>query len=188
VSSVNELLALARSRPGQLNYASAGAGTAPHLAGELLKFMAGVNIVHVPYKGSSPALTALLSGEVEMNYENTLIVLSHIKSGKVRALGVTGARRSRLLPDVPTIAEGGLPGYDASGWYGLLAPAGTPADVVRRLNAEVVRILREPAVAERLSGQGADPAPSAPETFAAFIRVEIDKWARLVKAAGMKPG
>jgi tripartite-type tricarboxylate transporter receptor subunit TctC len=188
VHSVKELLALARSRPGQLNYASAGAGTAPHLAGELLKFMAGVNIVQVPYKGSSPALTALLSGEVEMNYENTLIVLSHIKSGKVRALGVTGARRSRLLPDVPTIAEGGLPGYDASGWYGLLAPAGTPGDIVRRLNTEVVRILREPGVVERLAGQGADPAPSAPEAFGAFIRAEIDKWARLVKAAGMKPG
>jgi len=186
--SVKELLALARSRPGQLNYASAGAGTAPHLAGELLKYMAGVNIVHVPYKGSAPALTALLSGEVEMNFENTLIVLSHIKSGKLRPLGVTAGRRSRLLPELPTIAEGGLPGYDAAGWYGLLAPAGTPPEIVRRLNAEVTRILRQPDVVERLSGQGADPVGNAPEAFTAFIRAEIEKWAKLVKAAGMTPG
>jgi len=186
--SVKELLALARTRPGQLNYASAGGGTAPHLAGELLKLLARVDILHVPYKGSAPALTALLSGEVDMNFENTLIVLTHIRSGRLRPLGVTGARRSRLLPELPTIAEGGIPGYDASGWYGLLAPAGTPSDVVRRLNAEVTRILREPAVVERLAGQGADPAGGPPEAFGQFIAAEIAKWAKLVKAAGMTPG
>ncbi len=184
--SVKELLAIARAQPGRLNYASAGAGTAPHLAGELLKMMGNVNIVHIPYKGSAPALTALLSGEVDFNFENTLIVLPHIKSGKVRPLAVTGAQRSKLAPELPTIAESGLPGYNASGWYGLVAPAATPKDIIARLNTEVVRILRLPDVVERLSSLGAEPAGNTPEQFGAFIRAEIDKWARLVKAANMK--
>ena len=184
--SVKELLAIARSQPGRLNYASAGSGTAPHLAGELLKMMGKVNIVHIPYKGSAPALTALLSGEVDLNFENTLIVMPHIKSGKVRAIAVTGAQRSKLVPELPTIAEGGLPGYNASGWYGLLAPAATPKEIVARLNTEVVRILRLPDVVERLSGLGAEPAGNTPEQFTAFIRAEIEKWAKLVKAANMK--
>jgi len=183
--TVKELIAIAKARPGQLNYASAGAGTAPHLAGELFKMMAGVNIVHIPYKGSAPALTALLSGEIEMNFENSLIVMPHVASGKVRPLGVTGAQRSRLLPAVPTIAET-LPGYNAAGWYGLVAPVATPRDIVVKLNTEVVRILRLPDVIERLAGQGAEPAGGTPEAFAAFIRSEIDKWAKLVKAANMK--
>lgn len=186
VKSAKELLALARAQPGRLNYGSSGSGTVTHLAGELFKLMGGVNIVHVPYKGGSPALTAILSGEMSLTYENSLIIVPHIKSGKVRALGVTSAKRSKLLPEVPSIAET-LPGYGASGWYGLLAPAGTPKDVLARLNAEAVRALRAPDVAEKLSSQGAEPAPGSPEEFTAFIRGEIDKWAKVVKAANMKP-
>ena len=175
--SVKELLALARARPG----------TVTHLAGELLKLLGTVQIVHVPYKGGAPALTAIVSGEVDLTYENSLIIIPHIKSGKVRALGVTSAKRSKLLPDLPSIAET-LPGYGASGWYGLLAPASTPRDVIAQLNAAAVGALRSPDVANRLSSQGAEPAPGTPEDFAAFIRSEIDKWAKVVKAAGMKAG
>lgn len=187
VQSVRELLALARSQPGRLNYGSSGAGTITHLSGELLKLMGGVSIVHVPYKGGALALTAILSGEVDLTYENSLIIVPHIKSGKVRALGVTSAQRSKLLPDLPSISET-LPGYGASGWYGLLAPAATPKDILARLNTEAVRALRSPDVAGKLSSQGAEPAPGSPGEFAAFIRSEIEKWARVVKAAGMKPG
>lgn len=187
VKSVKELFALARSQPGRLNYGSSGAGTVTHLAGELLKLMGGVNIIHVPYKGGAPALTAIISGEVDLTYENSLIIVPHITSGKVRALGVTSSKRSKLLPDLPSIAEA-LPGYDASGWYGLLAPAGTPKDVLARLNAEAVKALRSPDVADKLSSQGAEPAPGSPETFTAFIRSEIEKWGKVVKAANMKPG
>ena len=187
VKSVLELLALARLHPGKLNYGSSGGGTVTHLAGELLKLMGGVNIIHVPYKGGAPALTAILSGEVDLTYENSLIIVPHIKSGKVRALGVTSAQRSKLLPDLPSVAEA-LPGYGASGWYGLVAPAATPKDVLARLNAEAVKALRSPDVADKLSGQGAEPAPGSPGDFAAFIRAEIDKWSKVVKAANMKAG
>jgi len=184
--SVKELLVLARARPGGLNYGSSGAGTVTHLAGELLKHLARVDITHVAYKGSAPSLTALLAGEVDLSYENSLITLPHIRSGRVKALAVTGSQRSRLLPDLPTIAEAGLPGYGASGWYGLLAPAATPRPVIGRLHAEAVKALRLPDVVERLSGQGAEPVGNTPEDFSAFIRSEIDKWANLVKAANMK--
>jgi tripartite-type tricarboxylate transporter receptor subunit TctC len=187
VKSVQELLALARAHPGKLNYGSSGGGTVTHLAGELLKLMGRVDIVHVPYKGGAPALTAIISGEVDLTYENSLIIVPHIKSGKVRALGVTSAQRSKLLPDLPSIAEA-LPGYGASGWYGLVAPAATPKEVLARLNSEAVRALRLPDVAEKLSGQGAEPAPGSPGEFAAFIRAEIDKWSKVVKAANMKAG
>jgi tripartite-type tricarboxylate transporter receptor subunit TctC len=184
--SVKELLAIATARPGRLNYASSGAGTVTHLAGELLKMMAGVNIVHIPYKGGAPALTALLSGEVDCSFENGLIVTPHIKSGKVRAIAVTGAQRSKLAPELPTIAEAGLPGYNASGWYGLVAPAATPRDIINRLSSEVTRVLRTPDIVERLSSQGAEPVGNPSEQFGAFIRSEIDKWAKLVKAVNMK--
>jgi tripartite-type tricarboxylate transporter receptor subunit TctC len=186
VRSVKELLALARAKPGTLNYASSGSGTITNLAGELFKSLARVDIVHVPFKGGAPALTALLSGEVSMNFENSLIVVPHIKSGKVRALAVTGAQRSRSVPDLPTIAEAGLPGYSASGWYGFVAPAATPRDIVTRLAGEFNRILKQPDVVERLSGQGAEPVGGTPEQFGAFIRDEINKWAKLVKSANMK--
>jgi tripartite-type tricarboxylate transporter receptor subunit TctC len=183
--SVKELLALARTRAGKLNYASSGNGTVTHLAGELLKLMGRVDIVHVPYKGGAPALTALVSGETDMSYENALIIVPQIKAGKVKALAVTGAKRSPLLPELPTIGET-LPGYSASGWYGLVAPAATPRDALARLNAAAVKALRAPDVGERLSSQGAEPVGNSPEEWAAFIRSEIEKWAKVVKAAGMK--
>ena len=183
--TVKELLALARAKNGRLNYASSGNGTITHLAGELLKYMGKVDITHVPYKGGAPALTALVSGEVDMSYENSLIITPHIRSGKVRGIAVTGAKRSKLLPDLPTIAET-LPGYSASGWYGLLAPAATPKAIIARLNAEAVRALRLPDVVDRLSSQGAEPVGSTPEEFTVFVRGEITKWAELVKAAKMR--
>ena len=183
--SVKDLLETARARPGQLNYASSGNGTVTHLAGELLKLMGKVNIVHVPYKGGAPALTALVSGETDMSYENSLIILPQIKAGKVKALAVTGAKRSPLLPALPTIGET-LPGYSASGWYGLVAPAATPKDALARLNAAAVRALRAPEVVERLSSQGAEPVGNSAEEWGGFIRSEIEKWARVVKAANMK--
>ena len=184
--SVKELLALARARPGKLNYASSGNGTVTHLAGELLKLMGRVDIVHVPYKGGAPALTALVSGETDMSFENALIIVPQIKAGRVRALAVTGARRSPLLPALPTIGET-LPGYGASGWYGLVAPAATPKDALAKLNAAAIQALRAADVAARLSAQGAEPVGNTPAEFAAFIRSEIDKWANLVKVARMKP-
>ena len=184
--SIKELLALARARPGKLNYGTGGAGTGPHLAGELLNMMAGVSIVHVPYKGTGPALTALLSGEVDITFDNLLIVLPQLKAGRVRPIAATGDKRSKLMPDLPTIAESGLPGFNATGWYGLLAPTATPKDSLARLNAEFTRALRSPDVNDRLNSMAAEPAPGTPEQFTAFIRSEIDKWAKVVRATNMK--
>jgi len=185
VKSVKELLALAKASPGKLNYASSGNGTVTHLAGELLKHLGKVNITHVPYKGGAPALTALISGEVDLSYENSLIITPHIRSGKVRALGVTGSSRSRLLPDLPTIGET-LPGYSASGWYGLFVPARTPKAIVDQLNAATVAALRAADVVDKLSSQGAEPVGNTPDEFTAFVRSEIEKWANLVKVAKMR--
>ena len=186
VKSIKELLALAKARPDKLNYGSSGAGTGPHLAGELLKMMGGVAMVHVPYKGSAPAQTALISGEVDLTFENTLIVLPQVKSGRVRPIAATGAQRSKLMPDLPTVAESGVPGYSATGWYGLVAPAATPKDIITRLNSDITRVLRMPEIADRLNSLAAEPAPGTPEQFTAFIRSEIEKWAKVVKAANMK--
>jgi tripartite-type tricarboxylate transporter receptor subunit TctC len=183
--NVKELLAIAKTRKGGLNYASSGAGTVTHLAGELFKLMGKVDITHVPFKGGAPALTALLSGEVDMSYENSLVVLPHVKSGKVKAIAVTGQKRSRLMPELPTIAET-LPGYNASGWYGLFVPAATPKPIIARLSSESIKVLKMPDVIERLSSQGAEPVGSTPEEFGAYVRSEIDKWANLVKVANMK--
>ena len=184
--SVKELLAFARARPGMLNHASSGNGTITHLAAELFKYMGHVNMVHIPYKGNAPAMTALLSGEVHLNFENSLLVLPHVKSGKVRALGVTGAQRSRSLPELPTISEAGLPGYAATGWSAFVVPAAVPKDIVTRLATEINRALRLPEVVERLSSQGAEPLGGTPEQLGTFMRIEIDKWATLVKASNMK--
>jgi tripartite-type tricarboxylate transporter receptor subunit TctC len=184
--SIKELIALAKARPGKLNYGSSGAGTGPHLAGELMNMMAGISIVHVPYKGSAPAQTALMSGEVDLNFENTLIVLPQVKAGRLRPIAATGATRSTLLPGLPTVAEAGLPGFSASGWYGMMTPAGVPKDIIAKLNAEITRVLRMPDIAERLNSMAAEPAPGAPEQFGTFIRSEIDKWAKVVKATNMK--
>jgi len=183
--NVQELLAIAKSSPGKLNYASSGNGTVTHLAGELLKLLGKVSIVHVPYKGGAPALTAIMSGEVDMSYENSLIITPYIRSGRVRALAVTGATRSKLLPDLPTIAET-LPGYNASGWYGLLAPAATPKPIIARLHVEAAKALHSPDIVAKLASQGAEPVGNTPEEFTAFIRSEISKWANLVKAAKMR--
>jgi tripartite-type tricarboxylate transporter receptor subunit TctC len=184
--SIKELLALAKARPGKLNYGTSGAGTGPHLAGELLNMMAGINIVHVPYKGSAPAQTALMSGEVDITFENTLIVLPQVKSGRLRPIAATGAQRSKLMPELPTVAEAGVPGFSASGWYGMMAPVATPKDIIAKLNAEITRVLRMPDIADRLNSLAAEPAPGTPEQFGGFIRSEIDKWAKVVKAAHMK--
>jgi tripartite-type tricarboxylate transporter receptor subunit TctC len=184
--SIKELVTLAKARSGKLNYGTGGAGTGPHLAGELLNMMAGVSIVHVPYKGTGPALTALLSGEIDLTFDNLLIVLPHIKAGRVRPIAATGSQRSKLMPDLPTIAESGFPGFSASGWYGVMAPAATPKDIVAKLNAEITRTLRTPDVSDRLNSMAAEPAPNTPEQFGTFIRSEIDKWAKVVKAANMK--
>ena len=184
--NVKELLAIARSKPGRLNYASSGNGTVTHLAGELFKLMGKVDITHVPFKGGAPALTALISGEVDLSYENSLVVTPHVKAGKVKALAVTGANRSKLMPELPTISESGLPGYNASGWYGLFVPAATPKPIIARLNQEAVKALRTPEVVKTLSSQGAEPVGNTPEEFGAFVKAEVDKWANLVKIAKMK--
>ena len=184
--TLRELLTLTKSLPGKMHYGSSGAGTGPHLAGELMNLMGGMKIVHVPYKGSAPAQTALLSGEVDLNFENTLLVLPHLKSGRLRAIAATGATRSKLLPKLPTVAEVALPGFSASGWYGIMAPAAVHKDIIGKLNTEVTRALRTPEIADRLNRLAAEPAPGTPDQFATFIRSEIDKWARVVKAAKMK--
>ena len=187
VTTLPALIDAARAAPGKLTYATTGPGTTPYLAGELMKSMAGLQILQIPYKGSGAALTALLRGEVDINFENSLIVLPHLKSGKLRALAVTSAQRSPLLPELPTMHEAGLPGFAATGWYGLLAPAGTPPEIINRLHAAATQTLATKEVQERLSSQGAEIAGSTPQAFTQFIRAETDKWTKLVRTAGLKP-
>jgi tripartite-type tricarboxylate transporter receptor subunit TctC len=186
-TSLRELIALAKREPGKLAYASAGVGTSPQMSVELLKSMAGIDMLHVPYKGTTPGVVDLLAGQVQLMTPNVLTALPHIKAGKLRALAVTSAKRTEALPDVPTIAEAGVPGYDSTQWYGVLAPAGTPRPVVARLHDEMVRALRASDVKERLAADGAEPVGSSPEEFAAFIRAETQKWAKVAKAAGIRP-
>ncbi len=186
VKNVKELIALAKARAGDLNYASSGSGTPAHLAGELFKSMAGINIVHVPYKGSPPALTSVLSGETSMLFSPVTIAIPHTKSGKLRALGVTTAKRSKLVPELPTIGESGLPGYEVTQWYGMQAPTGTPKDVIAKINGEVGKILAMPDIIDKLALLGAEPAPSTPEFMTAYVKSEVEKWAKVVKASGAK--
>lgn len=186
VKNVKELIALAKARAGDLNYASSGSGTPAHLAGELFKSMAGINIVHVPYKGSPPALTSVLSGETSMLFSPVTIAIPHTKSGKLRALGVTTAKRSKLVPELPTIGESGLPGYEVTQWYGMQVPAGTPKDVIAKINGEVGKILAMPDIVEKLVLFGAEPAPSTPEFMTAYVKSEVEKWAKVVKTSGAK--
>ena len=185
--TTRELVALAKVQPGKLNYASAGSGSATHLSGELLKTLSAANIVHIPYKGTGPALTALLAGEVDLYFATVPAALPLIKVNRLRALGVTSARRSPLMSAVPTIAEAGLSGYETSTWHGILAPAATPHEVIVKLNAEMARILAQPDVKERLLGQGLDPVGGTPEQFGAYLKTEITKWAAVVKASGARP-
>ncbi len=181
--SVTELIALARARPGQLNYASAGSGNATHLAGELFKSLARVNLVHVPYKGTGPALTDLIGGQVQLMFCNLTAALPQVKSGRLRALAVTGAKRTATVPELPTVIEAGLPGYVVTSWFGVLAPAATPRDVIVRLNSELAQAMRSPDMRERLAGEGAEPTSSTPEQFAAFIKTEIAQWTKVVRDA-----
>ena len=184
--TVKELIALARSRPGEINFASSGHGTPAHLAGELFNSMAGVKLVHVPYKGAAPALADLLGGQVQLMFSTMPPALPHVKDGKLRALAVTSRKRSPATPELPTIDEAALPGFEAITWHGVVVPAGTSAAIIARLNREIVAILHLPEVIERLSGQGAEALGSTPEEFAAYIRSESVKWAKVVRESGAK--
>ena len=186
VNSVADLIMLARDKPGQINFASSGSGTSIHLSGELFKAMAGVDMTHVPYKGSAPALTDLIGGQVQVMFDNLPSSLAQIKAGKLRAIAVTSAQRAAALPNVPTIAESGLPGFEASSWFGILAPAGTPVAVIARINADVNHWLQTGEAKEKLLAQGAVAAGGTPEQFAAHIRTETEKWAKVVKVSGAK--
>ena len=184
--SVQELIALAKAKPGQLNFASGGGGTANHLAAEVLKLAAGINIVHVPYKGTGPALASVLGGETQLIISSLLPALPHVRSGKLRALAVTSTGRSAAVPDVPTAAESGLPKFETSSWHGILVPAKTPRTIITRLHAEFVKVLGVPEVRERLTSQGLNVVASTPQEFAAHIKSETVKYARVIKQAGIK--
>jgi len=183
--NVAELIALAKARPGQINYSSSGPGGAPHLAGELFKSMAHVNLVHVPYKGSAPSFQDLLGGQVSLTCDSLVQALPYIRDGRLRALAVLGAARTPLLPDVPTVSET-VPGYELTNWFGLVAPAATPAATVARIHADVVRVLKDPAIAEKLSGMGATAIGNTPEEFGAVMRADSEKWGRLIREAHIK--
>jgi tripartite-type tricarboxylate transporter receptor subunit TctC len=186
VRTVKEFIAYAKKHPGQLNYSSAGNGSQPHLTAELFKKKTGIDIVHVPYKGAPPAMTDLLAGQVALTFATAPSAVPFVKSGKLRALGVSTAQRISALPDVPTIAEAGVPGFEAAGWNGLVGPAGMPAAVVNSLHAAVVKIVHVPAMASFLSGQGADPHTTTPAEFGAYIKSEVVKWAQVVKDSGAR--
>ena len=184
--SIQELIALAKAKPGVLNFGSAGAGGSNHLAGELFNVMAGVRIVHIPYKGNAPALTDLVGGHVDLLFNGLTSALPLIKAGKLRPLAVTSLTRSGALPDIPTLDEVGLKGFQAAAWNGLSAPARTPKDVIRRINADVLKVIRSPDFVEHLKAEGSDPVGDSPEQFAAFLREETAKWNKVIKFANIK--
>jgi tripartite-type tricarboxylate transporter receptor subunit TctC len=184
VKTVQDLIAYAKAKPGALNFPSAGVGSSSHLAGEMLKSMAGIRMVHVPFKGGGPAMVATIAGEVQIMFATMPAAMPHVKSGKVRPVAVTTAKRSQAMPDLPTIAEGGIKGYEAATWYGLLTPARTPKAVIDRLHGDTVKILAGPA-RKRLEAQGFEPEGGTPAQFAAYIRSEIAKWAKVIKDAGI---
>ncbi|MEK6591842.1 MAG: tripartite tricarboxylate transporter substrate binding protein [Pseudomonadota bacterium] len=186
VMTVREFIAYARKRPGELNYSSAGNGSQPHLTAEMFKTQTGINIAHVPYKGAPPAMVDLLAGQVALTFATAPSAVAHVKSGKIRALGVSTAKRISALPNVPTIAEGGVAGFEAGGSNGLVGPAGMPPAVVERLNAAVVKIVNEPAMHKFLSDQGAEPRTMTPAEYGAYIKSEVVKWAKVVKVSGAK--
>jgi tripartite-type tricarboxylate transporter receptor subunit TctC len=184
VKSVKELIELAKSKPGELNFASSGVGTSLHLSGELFNSMAGVKLVHIPYKGSSPALADLLGGQVKIMFDNLPSALPHVKAGKLKPLAVTSAKRATVLPEVPTVIESGLPGFEVTSWFAIFVPAKTPTEIVAKLNGEIVKILNSGDVKEKLAQIGVDPAPTTPEALAAFAKAETEKWGKVVKATG----
>jgi len=184
-ANVRELIALFKANPGKYSYGSGGNGSSAHLSAELFKSMAGVDVVHVPYKGASPALTDVIAGRVAMFIGNLPPAMPHIKSGNVRALAVTTAQRSALVPDIPTLAESGLPGFETVAWFGLFAPAGTPKPILDKLQAEVARIVREPEIRERMTALGGEPVGNSPEAFAAIVKGDVAKWKKVVKDANV---
>ena len=186
VKNVKELIALAKSRPGKLNYAAGTTGATAHLSGELFKTMAGIDIVHVPYKGTAAQITAIIAGESQFTFASLPAALPHVQSNRVRAIAIGSAKRSPTLPDLPTVAETALPGFDVSAWNGILAPRGTPRDVVMKLNAEIARIAKLPDVKERAASQGAEMTTETPEYFGNYIKAQVEKWGKVVRSSGMK--
>jgi len=186
VRNVKELIALAKAQPGKLNYAAGTTGASAHLSGELFKTMAGVNIVHIPYKGTAAQLTSVIAGESQLTFASLPAALPHVQSGRVRALAIGSAKRSPTLPNLPTVAESGLPGFDVSAWNGILAPRGTPRAIVDKLNAEIHRIAQLSEVKKRAAEQGAELAVDTPEQFGAYIKAQIEKWGKVVRASGMR--
>ena len=186
VRTLKEFIAFAKARPGQLNYGSSGVGSANHLAAELLQVSTGIKLVHIPFKGAGPGTIALLGGEISFMFSSTTAAVAHIRAGRLRGIAVTGPNRFAELPNVPTVVEAGIPGFVITGWFGVLAPATTPREIVGRLNAEIVKAVQHPTVRERFAALGTIPVGSTPEEFAAFLRSEIDKWAKVVKASGAR--
>ena len=184
--SVTEIIAMAKAQPGKMTYASSGSGTSIHMSGEMFKHLTKVDILHIPYKGSSPALTDLLGGQVMMMFDNIPSALPHIKSGKLRALATSGARRDATLPDLPTIAEAGVAGYESGVWFGLLVPAGTPREIVAKLNAEAVKGTKSPEFVKRMTDLGYNIIGSTPEQMTEMLKTEVNTWGPIVKASGAK--
>jgi tripartite-type tricarboxylate transporter receptor subunit TctC len=185
-TTLKELLALARSKPGELNYSSSGTGSSSHLAMELFKYMTGVNVVHVPFKGSGQAMPSLLAGQVQLVFDPIPTSLPHVKNGRLRAIAISTAARSPAIPDLPTVAEAGVPGYESSLWYGVLLPARTPPAIIARLNETINAILREADVKERFAALGAEPLGSSPADFGKYIRTEVIKWGKVIKTVGIR--
>ncbi len=186
VNNVRELLEYARKNPGKLNYGSTGSGSSNHLTMELLMKMTGVKMAHIPYKGSAPAVTAMIGGEIDALFDNVPNVLQHIKAGRMKVIGVSGLQRSFLLPDTPTVAEAGVPGFEVNVWFGMQVPAGTPKAVVDKLNRDIVTLLKDPDVVQRFRNQGVEVAASTPEQFGALVRSEITKWTQLIREANIR--
>ena len=185
VGNIRELIAVAKAKPGRINYASSGPGTGGHLSVEMLKHYAGIDMVHVPYKGAGPALVDLIAGQVEAMCTSPLPAMPHVKSGRLKALGMTSRTRSRAAPEIPTVAEQGVPGYESTLWYALLAPAATPQSVVRRVHAETVKILKSPDIAGQLLAQGAEPVGNSPQELQKFVAAEISRWTKVIEQANI---
>jgi tripartite-type tricarboxylate transporter receptor subunit TctC len=182
-----EFIALAKQKPGQLTYGTPGIGTSPHMSMELLKSLAGIDLQHIPYRGTAPAMTDMIGGQISAMFSNALTAKPQIESNAIRALGVSGRKRSQALPDIPPIAEAGVPGYEATQWYGLVAPAGTPPEIIARLHAEATKALETQEMKDKLAGDGAEPVGTTPAEFAAHIKGELEKWAGVARAAHIEP-